>query len=113
MEDRYHHIVEEIIHYVKKYYMENLTLDSIADQFHMSKTYVSRLLKRYANQSFLKILVDTRMEEACKMILEDKYKLYEIAEKVGYNDFSYFIQSFKKKYGVTPNGYRQTGYPIK
>ena len=53
------------------------------------------------------------MEEACKMILEDKYKLYEIAEKVGYNDFSYFIQSFKKKYGVTPNGYRQTGYPIK
>lgn len=113
MEDRYHHIVEEIIHYVKKHYMENLTLDSIADQFHMSKTYVSRLLKRYANQSFLKILVDTRMEEACKMILEDKYKLYEIAEKVGYNDFSYFIQSFKKKYGVTPNGYRQTGYPIK
>lgn len=107
-EDRYQHIVNRIIAYLRDHYMENLTLDFIADQFHMSKTYVSRLLKRYANQSFLKILVEIRMEEARKMILEDKYKMYEIAEKVGYNDFSYFIQAFKKKYGVTPNEYRQS-----
>ena len=48
------------------------------------------------------------MEEARKMILEEKYKMYEIAERVGYNDFSYFIQAFKKKYGVTPNEYRHS-----
>ena len=40
--------------------------------------------------------------------MEDNYKMYEIAEQVGYNDFSYFIQAFKKKYGVTPNEYRKT-----
>lgn len=110
-EDRYQHIVNDMISYVKAHYMENLTLDLLADHFHMSKTYVSRLLKRYTDQSFLKILVDVRMEEACRMIVEDRYKVYEIAQKVGYNDFSYFIQAFKKKYGVTPNEYRQTGYP--
>lgn len=107
-EDRYQHVVNSIIAYLQEHYMENLTLESMADQFHMSKTYVSRLLKRYTNQSFLKILVDIRMEEARKLILEDRHKMYEIAEKVGYNDFSYFIQAFKKKYGVTPNEYRQT-----
>jgi two-component system response regulator YesN len=42
------------------------------------------------------------------MIIEDKFKMYEIAERVGYNDFSYFIQVFKKYYGVTPNEYRKT-----
>lgn len=109
-EDRYQHIVNDMISYVGTHYMENLTLDMLADYFHMSRTYVSRLLKRYTNQSFLKILVDVRMEKACQMIMEDQYKVYEIAQKVGYNDFSYFIQAFKKKFGVTPNEYRQTGY---
>ncbi len=98
-EDRYQRITEDIVGYIKTHYMEPLTLDSIADHFHMSKTYVSRLLKRYTNQSFLKILVDTRMEAACRMIQADKLKLYEIAERTGYNDFSYFIQAFKKNMG--------------
>ena len=106
-EDRYQNIVGNIVAYLQEHYSEDITLDSVAEQFHMSRTYVSRLLKRYANQSFLKMLIDIRMEVARKMIMEDKLKMYEIAEKVGYNDFSYFIQAFKKKYGVTPNDYRK------
>lgn len=107
-DDRYRNIANNIMTYLKEHYSEELTLDSVADQFHMSRTYISRLLKLYANQSFLKILIDIRMDVARKMIMEDKYKMYEIAERVGYNDFSYFIQAFKKKYGVTPNEYRKT-----
>lgn len=106
-EDRYQNIVGNITSYLQEHYSEDITLDSVAEQFHMSRTYVSRLLKRYANQSFLKMLIDIRMDVARKMIMEDKLKMYEIAEKVGYNDFSYFIQAFKKKYGVTPNDYRK------
>ena len=55
--------------------------------------------------SFLDILQDYRLKEAKKMILENQYKISEIAEKVGYHDISYFIRVFKKKYGVTPNNY--------
>ena len=107
-DDRYRNTVNHIMDYLQEHYSEDLTLDSVADQFYMSKTYVSRLLKRYVNQSFLKILIDIRMDAARRMIMEDNYKMYEIAEQVGYNDFSYFIQAFKKKYGVTPNEYRKT-----
>ena len=53
----------------------------------------------------LDILQDYRLKEAKKMILENQYKISEIAEKVGYHDISYFIRVFKKKYGVTPNNY--------
>ena len=69
-EDRYQNVVNNIMDYLKEHYSENLTLDSIADQFYMSRTYVSRLLKRYINQSFLKILIDIRMDAARKMIME-------------------------------------------
>lgn len=107
VDDRYLVLVTDISQYIENHYQEDLTLENIAENFHISKTYVSRLLKKYKNSSFLKILVDVRMKEAKKMILEDKYRIYEIAEKVGYNDFSYFIQAFKKKYGVTPLEYRK------
>ena len=100
-------MAKRILDYLNEYYSEDLTLDSVADKFHMSKTYISRILKKYTNQSFLQLLISRRMDIARKMIAEDKFKLYEIAEKVGYNDFSYFIQVFKKKYGVTPNEYRR------
>ena len=106
-DERYQRTVKNILDYLNGHYNEDLTLDSVADKFHMSKTYVSRILKRYTNQSFLQLLISKRMDSARKMIVEDKYKLYEIAERVGYNDFSYFIQVFKKKYGVTPNEYRK------
>ncbi|WMC93249.1 response regulator transcription factor [Kineothrix sp. MB12-C1] len=106
-DERYQNTVNHILDYLNENYNEDLTLDCVADKFHMSKTYVSRILKRYTNQSFLQLLICLRMDAARKMIVEDKYKLYEIAERVGYNDFSYFIQAFKKKYGVTPNEYRK------
>ncbi|WP_130838622.1 response regulator [Lachnoclostridium sp. Marseille-P6806] len=107
-DDRYNAIVESVIGYIKKNYSLDLSLDLVADHFHMSRTYMSRLLKKYSGRTFLNLLVDIRMNEARKLVVENKYKLYEIAEKVGYKDFSYFIQSFKKYYGVTPNEYRKS-----
>lgn len=107
VDEKYQNTVNHILDYLDNNYRQELTLDSVAEKFHMSKTYISRILKRYTNQSFLQLLISIRMDAARKMIIEDKYKMYEIAEQVGYNDFSYFIQAFKKKYGVTPNEYRK------
>jgi len=107
-DDRYKIIVDEIIKFINEHYSEDISINDIADEFHMSRTYVSRLIKLYSDHTFLTVLLNIRMEAARKMIIEDKFKMYEIAEKVGYNDFSYFIQVFKKYYGVTPNEYRKT-----
>ena len=42
-----------------------------------------------------------------KLIADDRYKQYEIAEMVGYKDFGYYIKVFKKRYGITPNEFRK------
>ena len=42
-----------------------------------------------------------------KLIADNKYKQYEIAEMVGYKDFGYYIKVFKKRYGITPNEFRK------
>lgn len=107
-DDRYIATVNKVVSYMQDNYADDLSIDSVASHFYMSRTYLSRLIKKYTGHTFLTILVDIRMQEARKMILETEYKIKEIAEKVGYRDFSYFVQAFKKYYGVTPNEYRKT-----
>ena len=87
------------------YSSQDISLDELSEKFRISKTYINNLLKSVYHRSFLDILQDYRLKEAKKMILENQYKISEIAEKVGYHDISYFIRVFKKKYGVTPNNY--------
>lgn len=82
-------------------------MEDLTDKFHVSRTYVSRLLKRYAGQSFLEYLTDVRFRHVEEFIQENKYKQYEIAEMVGYKDFGYYIKVFKKRYGITPNEYKK------
>ncbi len=82
-------------------------MDSLSEHFSISKTYINRLLKNYSGKSFLEILLDTRLTKAEQLISENKYKIYEVAEMVGYHDLSYFIRAFKKKFDVTPNVYRK------
>ena len=71
------------------------------------RTYISRLLKKYAGKSFLEYLTDVRFQQVEKLIADNKYKQYEIAEMVGYKDFGYYIKVFKKRYGITPNEFRK------
>lgn len=52
-------------------------------------------------------LTDVRFKHVEKLIADDRYKQYEIAEMVGYKDFGYYIKVFKKRYGITPNEFRK------
>ncbi len=100
-------ITRQMARYIEQNFQKDLSLASMEEYFKLSKTYINRLLKNYYGKSFLEILFECRMEMAEKLVAEGKYKVYEIAEMVGYHDQSYFIRVFKKKYGVTPNVYKR------
>ena len=48
-----------------------------------------------------------RIEHAKKLISENKLKVYEISEQVGYKNVDYFHKKFKKYVGVSPAEYRK------
>lgn len=100
-------LVQGIIAYIEENYAKDLSMDDLTERFRISKTYISRLLKLYTGKSFLENLTDIRFKQVEKLLLENKYKQYEIAEMVGYKDFSYYIKVFKKRYGITPNEYKK------
>ena len=99
--------MEKCREYLQKHYMEELSLETVAAKFHFNPSYFSTLFKQSIGTSFSEFLSCIRMEQAVKLLSESEEKIKNIALKVGYRDSNYFIRSFKKRYGVTPEDFRR------
>jgi len=101
-----------IIRKAKKYiagnYGSDISLDEVADYLGLSSTYFSRLFHRLVGETFIEYITDIRIEAAKKLLAEQRYKVYEISEMVGFSSSNYFRTLFKKRTGSTPNEYIQT-----
>lgn len=94
--------VRQVLIMVRKNYAANLKLGDLAQDIGLNESYLSRLFKKQMGMNFSDYLNQVRLSEAKKMILNQEYPLYEIAEYVGYNSESYFSRIFKQYEGVTP-----------
>lgn len=100
-------LIAKAIEYIKLHYREELTLQEVADSIHVSKSYFSNLFKKQAGQNFIDYLIDLRLHEAKRMLTQKDYKIYEVAEKSGFNDVKYFSKLFKRMTQMTPVEYRE------
>ncbi|MDO5135609.1 MAG: response regulator [Eubacteriales bacterium] len=92
--------------YIRKNYMDpSLSLNSICSYLNISTSYFSTIFKEETGETFIEVLIRTRMEKAKELLLGTTMKNYEIAEKVGFSDPHYFGISFKKMTGKTPTEY--------
>lgn len=92
--------------YIENNFQENINLDKISNYVSLSKNYFCNIFKKETGVTIWDYLIRIRMEEAKRMLLETAQKTYEISERVGYDDPSYFGRLFKKYTGFTPSDYR-------
>lgn len=83
-----------------------LNLNRVAERVYMSPGYLSKRLKEETGLSFRDMLNKLRMEAAAAMIHQGKMKVYEIAEKTGYQNYRSFASAFESYYGTSPKKYR-------
>lgn len=101
-------LIESILSYITEHYNESdISVNYLADRFNISPNYLSKLFKEYTFSNFVDYLIEVRMKSAHRLLLETPMKLNEIAQQVGYTNFSSFLRNFKKYYGMTPTEYRQ------
>ena len=91
----------------EKYANPDLSLESVADQVHLSAGYMGMLFKTYTGLSFGDYLNKTRMEKAKDLLATTRANTHTISEKVGILNSTYFFTLFKKTYGMTPTKYRK------
>jgi two-component system response regulator YesN len=95
-----------------KYYIKNnfgdsdLSIQKLADHLHISPSYMSMIFKKDAGLTFLKYLVNIRLETAKELLGNTDLKTSQIAEKIGYPEINYFSYFFKKNFGMSPREYR-------
>lgn len=94
--------------YVRKHYMNKLTLEETAALVYLSPAYFSRIFKDEMGLNFSTYLNQYRIEAARKLLLNDTVSLSDIATQVGFEGQSYFSKVFKKMTGVTPGKYRES-----
>lgn len=100
-----HSTIKKLLEYINDNYHRDIGLAEIADQFEMNPAYLSILFKEQVGMSYIKYLTKVRMDHAKRLLLEG-YKVGEVSEMVGYSNYRYFCDIFKKHEGQTPNEYK-------
>ena len=102
-------LLYSIVMKVKSESIDNtIALGELAEEFGVSRGYLSNILKKELGMPFSEYLIGKRIQKAKELLLDDKLSIEEIAEKVGYNDYFYFIKAFKKNTGTSPSKYRKS-----
>lgn len=95
------------IEIIDKYYAEDISLHSVASQINVNPSYLSRMFKQEKGENFISYLTRVRIECAKSYLMSREWRVYEIADKVGYHNYTYFSKIFKKTVGVSPEEYRE------
>lgn len=73
----------------------------------LSTPYFQKLYKTFFGTTFVRDVVQSRMEQAKHLLLMSSYSVKEIAAMCGYHSETFFMKQFKKNLGVTPSKYRE------
>ena len=99
-------IVNQAMAYIEKHYSEKLTLQEVAETCYVSQWHLSKLLNKYAGQSFYDILNKVRINAARELLKDPSLRVGDIGMMVGYMDNAHFSRIFKKLTGCSANEYR-------
>ena len=100
--------IQQIEEYIRKNYQKDLNLRDISAMFYLSREHISRRFRQEFNETITDYVMKIRMEKAKELLENPHLKIYEIANKVGYQNEGYFSRLFKKIMGFTPNEYRSS-----
>ncbi|WP_311547329.1 AraC family transcriptional regulator [Paenibacillus baekrokdamisoli] len=100
-------LIQKSIQYMRDKFSSPIQLNQLSQQALLSKSYFSSIFKSVTGISVLDYLQKVRIEEACRLLVEDTKTIIVISESVGYNDYRFFNKTFRKITGMTASAYRK------
>jgi len=100
-------VMNDILYYIDHNYNQNIKIEQLAELFGYNPSYLGKALNRTLGESFNSYIDRIRISHAIELLKDGNYKVYEISEKVGYNNVDYFHKKFKKYSGMSPAEFRK------
>lgn len=94
--------IDDVTAHIDHYYQEQISLESVARLFLVSKEHLSRRFREVRGQTVNSYITQVRMEHARRLIVDERVEIKETAFLVGYNDLAHFYRVFKKHFGEPP-----------
>lgn len=100
--------ITDAIDYIKTHFTGSINMAMVANHVSVNYTYFSEKFKEHTGINFNDYIKRVRIEEACRLLTDGFYKVYEVSSRCGFSDVKYFMRSFKELVGVTPGEYRRS-----
>lgn len=102
-------IISNVKRFINKNYAADISLEMLSKKMFISSSYLSYLFKNTTGESYSAYLRKIRLNKARELInRNDNLKVYEVCYMVGYKEYKYFSQQFKKAFGTSPTEMRKS-----
>ncbi|MBR5536066.1 MAG: AraC family transcriptional regulator [Clostridia bacterium] len=99
--------IKAVMAYIRENFDKNIALEDMAGHVNISRGYLCREFKRVLHMTPFEYLIQIRIDKGCEMLKDEEWSIGEIAQRCGFNSFSYFTKIFGEKVGCSPKEYRQ------
>lgn len=103
--------IAQAIDYIRQNADRDLTRAQVAQAVYLNPEYLSRLFKKKTGISLHDFIIREKMERAKSMLRDTDIPISLVAIRIGYTNFSYFSQVFRRYAGMTPQEYRSREKP--
>lgn len=93
-------------HYIEQHYMDNITVEKLANLGYMSKSSLNRRFKKEIGITPIEYLIEVRIKMAKLMLKRKENQMTDIAMRCGFSSGAHFSSCFQKHIGLTPSEYR-------
>ena len=98
--------IPKILNYINDNY-RTVTLEKLAESFHYTVPYVSKLIRNATGMTFTTILRETKFDVCRSLLINSDLKINRIAEIAGFQNTDHFNRIFKKRMGITPSDFKK------
>ncbi len=99
-------MVSMIEEYIRKNYMNMISMQDAAHAINYSEPYFCKMFKQQYGKNFTSYLTEYRVEEAKKLLMQPNVNVKEVGTRIGYPDSTYFARVFRRMTGESPSEYR-------
>ncbi|MFD0670942.1 response regulator [Cohnella sp. GCM10027633] len=101
-------LVSQVKEYILQHLNEDLTLNALAKLKFVSPSYLSRLFHQITGEQLMSFITRVRMEEAKRLLLEERYRIQDVSDMLGFQSANYFSKVFRKTVGIPPQDFRSS-----
>lgn len=105
---RHKDTIYKAVDYIKRNFMETITLEDIAKYVYLNPSYFSKVFRNEMKCTFVSYVNKIRVSASKNLLLDASIPLTDVSILVGFEDQSYFTKVFKKATGMTPGRFRES-----